>query len=74
MSFGSKLRELRLSAALSQGDLALRAGVSRLTIVRIEAQQTTPTYRTVRALAGVFGLPPRDFQRYMRKPENITHD
>lgn len=53
------LRRLRLFAALSQRELARRAGVSPATIGRIEdGEQAHPS--TVRKLADALGCQPRE--------------
>jgi DNA-binding XRE family transcriptional regulator len=49
------LRLFRVAAGLSQGQLALRAGVARETVVRIEGERGAPTLRTAHALAGALG-------------------
>ena len=53
------LQRLRLDAALSQRDLAKRAGVSPTTVVR--AEQGEDVYpSTVRKLARALGVQPRE--------------
>lgn len=44
------LRRLRLSCAMTQRDLAIAAGLSRVTIARLEAGKTASTY-SVKQLA-----------------------
>ena len=58
MAFADTLRRLRLEHFLSQADLARKAGVSKLTVHRLETRQTPPTMRTVRALAEALGVEP----------------
>src|SRR6184192_2302764 len=60
MVFTENLRRLRLERFLSQAEVARRAGVHALTITRLEAGTTTPSTRTVRALADAFGVEPRE--------------
>ena len=60
MAFTVNLRRLRLDQFLSQAELARRAGLHALTITRLEAGSTAPSTRTVRALADVLGVQPRD--------------
>lgn len=55
-----KLRALRLQRALSQRDLALRAGVSQVTIVRLERGEAEARPSTVRKLAAALGVDPRE--------------
>lgn len=54
-----KLRRLRERAALTQAELAAKAGLTRLSIIRIEAgQPARPT--TTRRLARALGVKPND--------------
>jgi transcriptional regulator with XRE-family HTH domain len=56
-----KLREARRRAALTQGELAEKAGVGINTIVRIETGEIEePRVSTLRKLARALGLEPRD--------------
>ena len=52
-----RLRELR---ALSQRELAARAGLSVTTVNRIEISQRKPMPKTVRKLAGALGVSPQE--------------
>ncbi len=54
---GERLRKLRAAAGLSQGSLANRAGISRVTLARLEAGEQDPHYETLLALARGLGLP-----------------
>jgi len=55
------LREARRRAALTQGELADKAGVGITTIVRIETGEITePRVSTLRKLAEALGVEPRD--------------
>jgi transcriptional regulator with XRE-family HTH domain len=55
------LREARRRAALTQGELAQKAGVGVTTIVRIETGEITePRVSTLRKLAQALGVEPRD--------------
>ena len=60
MTFTENLRRLRLEQFLSQAELARRAGLHALTIMRLEAGTTAPATRTVRALADALNVPPRE--------------
>jgi A/G-specific adenine glycosylase len=53
------LRRLRTAANLSLVELASRSGVSKLTIIKIEAGRTTPKLQTKTKLARVLGVNPR---------------
>jgi transcriptional regulator with XRE-family HTH domain len=56
-----KLREERRRAALTQGELAEKAGVGINTIVRIETGGITePRVSTLRKLAEALGVHPRE--------------
>jgi transcriptional regulator with XRE-family HTH domain len=56
-----KLREERRRAALTQGELAERAGVGINTIVRIETGEIEePRVSTLRKLADALGIQPRE--------------
>jgi transcriptional regulator with XRE-family HTH domain len=56
-----KLRGERRRAALTQGELAERAGVGINTIVRIETGEISePRVSTLRKLADALGVKPRD--------------
>ena len=52
----STLREMRLSQALSQRDLAQKAGVAPKTIVDLELGRQEPRLRTMRRLAEALGV------------------
>jgi putative transcriptional regulator len=53
----NRIGELRASRGWSQGDLALRAGVSRQTINAIETGKFDPSLPTAFTLARLFDLP-----------------
>ncbi len=59
----AKLRRLRRQAALSQQELAARAGVTQETISRLERGHTAARGRTLRKLADVLGVEPRELMR-----------
>jgi predicted transcriptional regulator len=54
------LREIRESKFLTQQDLAERAGVSRVVIVRLESGNVPARFSTVRKLAEALGVEPRE--------------
>jgi transcriptional regulator with XRE-family HTH domain len=56
----ARLRELRIRAALSQADLATRAGVSRTTIIRLEQGNPHVLPSTLRKLARALRVKPAD--------------
>ena len=55
---GERLRALRRRNALSQAELAERAGVSEKTIQLAESGQVNPHPRTIRKLAEALGVQP----------------
>jgi transcriptional regulator with XRE-family HTH domain len=54
----ARLKRARERAALSQAELAKKAGVSRVTVARVEALLDEPQPRTVRKLAQALGVAP----------------
>jgi transcriptional regulator with XRE-family HTH domain len=54
-----KLRKLRRAAALSQAELAERAGTTQETISRLERGHHAARGRTLRKLAEVLGVEPQ---------------
>src|SRR5262249_10576592 len=61
-TFAGRLQQLREAAALSQYELAKRAGLTRQTLSRLEAGGSEPTWTTVRLLARVLGIPVASFE------------
>ena len=60
MSFPENLRRIRLARFYSQAELARRSGVHAVTITRLETGATSPSTRTVRALAAALDVGPGD--------------
>lgn len=58
-TFGSFVREQRISAGLSRSLLAQRTGISLAMVEDIEHSRASATYADVGALARVFGLSER---------------
>ncbi|MFO7893957.1 MAG: helix-turn-helix transcriptional regulator [Longimicrobiales bacterium] len=56
-TFGERLRELRDRSGFTQGELAARAGLNRVTIARYETGEQMPRYSTLVALADALGRP-----------------
>ncbi len=54
-----RLREVRESQFLTQGELAERSGVSRQTINRLEGGEIEPRFKTIRQLAQALGVEQR---------------
>ena len=59
---GTKLKELREQAILSQRDLAEKAGVSYATICRLETGKQKPNFKTIRKLAEALDVHPGDIE------------
>jgi DNA-binding XRE family transcriptional regulator len=55
-ALGARIRRLRESLHLTQEALAERAGIGRVTVVRIENGEQSPKYETLVALARTLGL------------------
>ena len=55
---GARIAELRAAAFLSQRELAQRARITQATLSRLELGKQRIQGKTVRALAGVLGVPP----------------
>jgi transcriptional regulator with XRE-family HTH domain len=58
-----KLRRLRREAALSQQELAERAGTTQETISRLERGHHAARGRTLRKLAEALGVKPKELMR-----------
>ena len=58
-----RLREVRERLLLSQEELALRSGVSRSTVSRLERGLQEPTYATLKRLASALGVSSRTLLR-----------
>jgi transcriptional regulator with XRE-family HTH domain len=57
---GERLVDLRKRAGLTQEQLAVRAGVASATVRRIEGDDIDPRLSTIRKLAAVLGVEPRE--------------
>ena len=57
VKFGSRVRQLRLAAELTQEDLAHRCGLFRTYMSRIETGNANPTLTMIHALAGSLRVP-----------------
>ena len=56
------LKEIRESKFISQRELADKAKLAQVTIIRLEKGRTKPTFKTVRALAKALKVNPGDIQ------------
>ena len=57
VKFGSRVRQLRLAAELTQEDLAHRCGLFRTYMSRIETGNANPTLTMIHALAASLRVP-----------------
>jgi transcriptional regulator with XRE-family HTH domain len=64
MTLTERILELRRAQRISQSRLANKAGISRITVVRLESgDQKSATWQTTRKLAKAFGLTMDEFLR-----------
>lgn len=56
-AIGERIRAKRLDANLTQEQVAIRSGVDRPSVVRIEQGQQSPSLDTLIRLAAAIGLP-----------------
>ncbi len=56
MEIGKKLRQLRVSAGLTQQQLAERLGVGRVNYTRYENDAVRPDYETIIKIADFFDI------------------
>lgn len=57
MSFGSHLKDLRISRNLSQQDLGKALGVAQITVSSWERDIREPSFQTCERIAAYFGVP-----------------
>jgi len=55
---GNKLKTLRMEQALTQKELATKAGLAHNTVARLERNETEPHMSTVRKLANALDVVP----------------
>lgn len=55
---GDRLKALRIERALTQQELAEKAGIAPNTVARLERNETEPHMSTVRKLADALGVKP----------------
>jgi transcriptional regulator with XRE-family HTH domain len=55
---GNRLKALRIEQALTQEELATKAGVAPNTVARLERNETEPHMSTVRKLANALAVAP----------------
>jgi transcriptional regulator with XRE-family HTH domain len=60
---GRRIREVRKERGISQGELAEKAGISLITISRIERGERDPHVRTLAQIARGLGIPAYELLR-----------
>ncbi len=60
---GDRLKTLRIEQALTQEELAEKAGVARNTVARLERDENEPHMPTVRKLAAALEVHPRELTK-----------
>ena len=60
---GDKLKALRIEQALTQEELARKAGVAPNTVARLERNETEPHMSTARKLAAALDVKPRQLTK-----------
>ena len=75
-SFSNRIRRLRFeSGEMTQQELARRAGVTRQTIIALEAGKYLPSLELAFRIAGVFGVGVEDvFQYHGPGEDGLHHD
>lgn len=56
INIGKKLKELRISAGLTQGDLADRLQLSRVNYTRYETDKVRPSYEVIIRIADFYDI------------------
>jgi transcriptional regulator with XRE-family HTH domain len=69
MLIGERIRSLRESKDLSQGDIEERTGMPRAYISRVENGHTVPSLETLENLAGALGVP---LYRFFYEGDDLT--
>jgi transcriptional regulator with XRE-family HTH domain len=71
MEIGRRLRELRKSRRLSQGELELRTGLLRCYTSRVENGHTVPSVETIEKYSIALGIPLAEFFSRELFPLNV---
>jgi len=72
--FGARLKELRESSGLSQGQLAEKAGVHNVTISKLERGTQEPAWPLVLILARILGISCDEFREPQDQPKDKRVD
>ena len=67
---GQRLKALRIEAALTQAELADKAGVAANTVARLERDEAEPHMTTARKLAEALGVQPRELTVGRRRSDD----
>jgi transcriptional regulator with XRE-family HTH domain len=60
---GDRLKALRIEQAITQEELANKAGVATTTVARLERNENEPHMTTARKLATALGVHPRELTK-----------
>ena len=71
---GLRIKQFRLDAHLTQGQLAERADIDTNNLSRIERGQTTPTLETVLKIASALNITPNDILLQSYNAPNVLLD
>ncbi|HNX29170.1 MAG TPA: helix-turn-helix transcriptional regulator [Syntrophomonadaceae bacterium] len=69
---GNRLKELREKASMTQEDLAIRAQVSRQTIISLEKGKYNPSITLAYKLSRIFGVSIEELFRLKEMEEKIN--
>lgn len=70
--FGRSLKKLREERTLSQEELAMKAGVSAMTVSKVERGVHLPSNRTRRKLAAVLGMTLEEFEAEVKGAADVV--
>ena len=73
-SLGSRIRERRETAGLTQAELSAHAGIGRVTLTRIEKGEHSPRTETLTAIARALGVEVEDFDLAASASKSMTHN
>lgn len=71
MTIGDRIKQARVEAGLSQGDLAKRIGVSRQRVSQIEEGCHTPQSRTIKKITDALGCEAVDLLTHTPDPDTV---
>lgn len=53
--FAANIKTVRQSKKMTQSEVAIESGISRITYLNIENRKTSPTWRTIKKIADALG-------------------